>query len=116
MKVRHLKHYILFGLAYNNWPTWMEQRQHGKLQSKLATVPTPKAAEFHTEPTPAPMGFPATEHSVEVAKQEFVVLKKSTGEVVDTFDTRADAEALIEKHKKQKKAALVLLDTAEALA
>lgn len=48
---------------------------------------------------------------VEAAKQEFVVVKKSTGEVVGTFDLREDAEAMVEKAKKQKRAALMLLDT-----
>lgn len=46
------------------------------------------------------------------ASIEYVVAKKSTGEVVGTFDLREDALEMIEKAKRNKKAALVLLDTA----
>ncbi len=48
-------------------------------------------------------------HEVEAAKQEFVVVKKSTGEVVGTFDTEGPAVEMIERARKQKKAALQLL-------
>ncbi len=46
---------------------------------------------------------------VEAAKVEYVVIKKSTGEVVGTFDTEGPALEMIEKARKQKKAALQLL-------
>lgn len=46
---------------------------------------------------------------VETAKIEYVVAKVSTGEVVDTFDLREDALALIKKHVRQKKAKLTLV-------
>lgn len=45
------------------------------------------------------------------AAQEFVVVVKRTGEVVGTFDHLDDANAMIEKARRQKKASLVLLDT-----
>jgi len=46
---------------------------------------------------------------VEAAKVEYVVAKKSTGEVVATFDVEEDALAMIEKAKKAKKASLILV-------
>lgn len=46
------------------------------------------------------------------ASIEYIVAKKSTGEVVGTFDLREDALEMIEKAKRNKKATLVLLDTA----
>ena len=46
---------------------------------------------------------------VEAFKVEYVVAKKSTGEVVGTFDHKDDAEAMIEKARKAKKATLVLV-------
>jgi hypothetical protein len=51
---------------------------------------------------------------VEAAKIEFVVVKKSTGEVVGTFDSREDAQEMIDKAKRQKKAALQHMDEAMA--
>lgn len=47
--------------------------------------------------------------AVEAAKIEYVVAKKSTGEVVGTFDLEDDALAMIEKARKAKKATLVLV-------
>lgn len=46
---------------------------------------------------------------VEAAKIEYVVAKKSTGEVVGTFDLEEDALAMIEKARKAKKASLVMV-------
>lgn len=46
---------------------------------------------------------------IEEASVEYVVAKVSTGEVVGTFDVKEDAEALIAKHARQKKAKLVLV-------
>ncbi len=50
-----------------------------------------------------------SEAEVEAAKVEYVVAKKSTGEVVGTFDLEEDALAMIEKARKAKKATLVLV-------
>jgi hypothetical protein len=50
--------------------------------------------------------------AVEAAKREFVCVKVKDGSVVDTFDTREDAEALVEKHVRGKKAKLEILETA----
>jgi hypothetical protein len=46
---------------------------------------------------------------VAAAKIEYVVAKKSTGEVVGTFDLEEDAIAMIEKARKAKKATLILV-------
>lgn len=129
MKVRHLKRITLFTMAFNNWERWAHDDLH-----RTIMMATPSVVAGGTNPVLNTDGYkvslppamevttffdhtvPAKEHSVELAKQEFVVVKKNGGEVVDTFDSKDDALALIEKHKKQKKAALVLLDTIEATA
>jgi hypothetical protein len=120
MKVRQLKHYAQSGMAWNNWMAWMGQRAQGLTRAKLAAVPVvepiPSKVLLERANAKKAASVPAAEHSVEAAKQEFVVVKKNGGEVVDTFDIKEDALALIEKHKKQKKAALMLLDKAEATA
>ena len=46
---------------------------------------------------------------VEAAKVEYAVARKKDGVVVDTFDFEEDALELIEKHKRQKKAALYIV-------
>jgi hypothetical protein len=122
MKVRHLKMIAMWNMAWNNFPRWMEERSHSKLHTKLVTPPRPAfdMSQVKLEPGPGAKIHtlaahrPVTEAQVEAAKQEFVVIKKSTGEVVDTFDTRDAADALVEKHRKQKKAALMVKDTLEA--
>jgi hypothetical protein len=48
---------------------------------------------------------------VEEAKREFVCQKVKDGSVVDTFDTREDALALVLKHAKQRKAKLQVMDS-----
>lgn len=48
---------------------------------------------------------------IEAAKQEFVCQKVKDGSVVDTFDTREDALALVLKHARQKKAKLQVMDS-----
>ena len=48
---------------------------------------------------------------VEAAKVEFICVKCSTGEVIDTFDSAEDAHALVQKHVRQKKAKLKVQDT-----
>jgi hypothetical protein len=48
---------------------------------------------------------------VEAAKVEFVCVKVNGGDVVDTFDTKEDALALVKKHAKQRKAKLQVLDS-----
>lgn len=49
--------------------------------------------------------------AVEETKQEFVCVKVNGGEVVNTFDSRMDALALVLKHAKQRKAKLQVLDS-----
>lgn len=48
---------------------------------------------------------------VESTKEEFVCQKRTSGEVVAVFDTIDDAQALVLKHVKQKKAQLVILNS-----
>jgi hypothetical protein len=52
-----------------------------------------------------------THIDVEAAKLEFVCVKVNGGDVVDTFDTKEDALALVKKHAKQRKAKLMVLDS-----
>lgn len=126
MKVRkQARRRFAFRNRYPVWPNcWFNQRREAIAEKFTNVGMSPKevakrAADFDAfwdnmvarqaqrylvEPDPA--------EEVEAAKQEFVVVKKSTGEVVGTFDMLEDAETVIEKAKRQKKAALMLLDTA----
>jgi len=49
--------------------------------------------------------------AVEVAKQEYICVKVSDGTVIDTFDLFEDADQLVAKHARQKKAKLQILDS-----
>lgn len=49
--------------------------------------------------------------AVEAAKVEYVCTKVKDGTVVDTFDTREDALALVLKHAKQRKAKLQVMNS-----
>lgn len=68
------------------------------MASYWAEVERKQAVRVLVEPDP-----------VEAAKIEYVVAKKSTGEVVGTFDLEEDALAMIEKARKAKKASLVMV-------
>lgn len=131
MKVRRLKHVVMSTIAYNNWLRWTRDSwvhwTHDRLHAAIVTStkaafdlnqakmePSPGAYMTRNHPIPNDIYEAALAAQVETARQEFVVVKKSTGEVVDTFDDLGSANALIEKHRKQKKAALMVKDTLEA--
>lgn len=105
MNMRQQKRYLQNKLAWNNYfglglirgtatpsPLWGAFKEGMELERKVMLAELVEAAP-----------------EAEEAKVEFVVVKKSTGEVVGTFDNNDDALALIDKHKRQKKAALELL-------
>jgi hypothetical protein len=125
MKVRiQAKRRVAFRHAYLIWLSRMNKRIASMTEKINAPDMSPeavakRAADFNAfwdnlvaKQAQRVLVEPEPVEEVEAAKQEFVVVKKSTGEVVGTFDLREDADAMIEKAKKQKKAALVLLDTA----
>jgi hypothetical protein len=49
--------------------------------------------------------------NLQAVNVEFVCVKVNGGDVVDTFDTKEDALALVKKHAKQRKAKLMVLDS-----
>jgi len=49
--------------------------------------------------------------AVEAAKQEYICVKVSDGTVINTFDLFEDADQLVAKHVRQKKAKLQILDS-----
>ena len=118
MKIRKLKRLhnarTAHGLRYRNFYRWHDPYIIGILkltQEEERDMEKQRAEELDRLFEEIKMNIGSTAEEVEAAKQEFVVVKKSTGEVVATFDLKEDAEAMIEKAKRQKKAALVLLDT-----
>jgi len=56
-----------------------------------------------------------TLQAIEDGTLEYVAEKVSNGEVVDTFDNREDALALLKKHVRQKKAKLQIRNSANGL-
>lgn len=124
MKVRkQAKRRFAFRLQYLVWLHRMNKRCQ-EIADKLNTMDmspeavAKRAADFNAfwddlVAKQAQRQLVEPDPEVEAARQEFVVVKKSTGEVVGTFDLLEDAEAMIEKAKKQKRAALMLLNTAE---
>ena len=67
----------------------------------------PQGVNFMDQ-SPCPL---ANYAEVEAAKVEFVCQKVKDGSVVDTFDTREDALALVLKHAKQRKAKLQVMNS-----
>jgi RecA/RadA recombinase len=122
MKARKQKRHILARIKYNNsWFFGLYGR--GAIRRREALCADfAAAAQFMSEAT-VQANKEGLEQSiaarmaedelqaVEEAKQEFVCTRVKDGLVVATFDTVAEARALVEKHIRQKKAKLEVLDT-----
>lgn len=107
MNMRQHKHNVANRLALNHRWAWHSAAlcARSPLVAVFAAETALKRKMYLTELVEASAA------EVQAARVEFVVVKKSTGEVVDTFDLEADARALIDKHRRQKKAVLELLTT-----
>jgi len=91
MNMRQHKRAVTARLHFNNFWLWFDRRPV-----------TPLVQAFRDGMAQA---------DVEEAKREFVCQKVKDGSVVDTFDTREDALALVQKHAKQRKAKLQVMDS-----
>lgn len=94
MNMRQQKYYINNRIAVNKWFGL------GRLPKPVA----PFVLTFDDE-----MAVEAA--AIEAAKEEFMCIRVKDGVVVDTFDTREEARALVDRHIRGKKARLFVEST-----
>jgi hypothetical protein len=113
MNMRQHKRAVLARFHYNNFWLWFDRRPAGPLVQAFREG---AGMSFYVPPTtPAMMEHTLViegEHirkHIEEAKREFVCQKVK--DVIDTFDTREAALELVQKHARQKKAKLQVMDS-----
>lgn len=131
MKIRKLKHRTLYRLLFMVQTRQFYQRWEDRLAesvSRLAAVTgqpqdgfdfeafwddlvARQAKRSLVEGDPDEVVVTDNLNAVHEAAVEFVCARVKDGVVVDTFDTREAALALVKKHAKQKKAKLHVMDS-----
>lgn len=98
MKMRQQKQYNLARMMFNHWrDSWDGTGFAGPMVLAFRQGMKEQRAE--------------TPQNVEEAKREFICVKVSDGSVVETFDLYEDADQLVHKHIRGKKAKLQIIDS-----